>query len=274
MKKILTVSALTLLITACGGPNMPNAVTSVSGTVVEMVPPAPTATEYTLTTKAWTGGAGTVNGQMDSSVTKIKLGDLAASGAFTATLPAPADADLAVGGNINVDPSCTGQYQVSEPAARIGMLGVTVDVADATKDGTIAPVAATIKDTTNSAGTGVLSLNVQAGFLMYADRAVNVSGSQTCNRTSGGFTYPETVKFDLNLVKGWNRVTFKDEGSITYTNEAVTAAQETLSITSGSLPSDKWLWGGTAIVGMNAGKGLNVATTPAALLDKAQGLLR
>ena len=58
MKKLLTGIGLTLLLTACGGDKTPNAgFTTLTGILVEN---AADASDTTLTTKACTGGAGTV----------------------------------------------------------------------------------------------------------------------------------------------------------------------------------------------------------------------
>lgn len=266
---------LSLLMTACGGGQVtPSAVAAVSGTVVEAVPVTDMATEYTLQTKPWTGGAGVVKGELETTTTPMKLGDLAASGNFTATLPSPQASELMAAGDLNVGDSCTGQYKVSDTTAKIALLGLSVDVANPARDGGIAPLVLSLKGNINTVGTGTAAFDMQIGLLVYSDRALTMTGNENCQATAEGFNYTQATSLDLRLATGWNLVTFKDAGNLTYTDGDVTAAQETLSLKSGSLPTNKWVWGGGGLSPLGVSKGFNLSIKPADLLTKAKGLLR
>lgn len=232
MKKIALIFGVGLVaLVSCPQPQVDSSLTKVSGTVVDNA--TPTADPFNLVTAAWTGGAGDVLGRIGSG-TATKLGSVAANGTFTAILPATVDAALLH----SFDPSntigadCTGQLTVSDTSARTAGLTFTVD---ASKDGSILPFTSTgqINETAKTA-----NLAIKAGSLIYADRPLSITGSQTCKDNSLGLPLSVQLTSSLNLLKGWNLVTVTETLNIT-----ATTGSGTFSLQSGSLPTDQWVYG-------------------------------
>lgn len=242
MKKtlLLMCGAGLLTLASCGGPGGTSSLNSVSGTVVER----DLSSQTSLLTKAWTGGAGVVNGKIGSTTTK--LGDLKTDGTFTATLPTPAASDLETG-NDYADPGsangCTGKANVSDPNAKVAGLSVTVDAAGTAHDGEIAPITSKVTDGRNTSGVGTVSGSGKMGLLIYADHSVSISGNFTCPMSSAGGNFSGTVKYDLNLVKGWNAITVGQESTISYSANTPTSITSNVTISTSGLPSDKWVFG-------------------------------
>ena len=252
MKKLLTGIGLTLLLTACGGDKTPNAgFTTLTGTLVEA---APDASDTNLTTKAWAGGAGTV--QLVSTRSKgsdvvLSSGTVQANGAFAVDLKAPTG-DLSavseasgqldslantfittlVGGDIRPALNCTGAPAVSDVAARTAFGGLKVDT---NRDGYAFPLTVTGSETQTSG-----SYTIRLGLLMYADRPVNITGQEVCTASAPEGSISYTTSYNVRLGQGWNKLAVSSAiavqdgtpASITITNGA----------DSGAFPSDNWVF--------------------------------
>ncbi|GGL97952.1 hypothetical protein [Deinococcus aerophilus] len=224
MKNLIALSlAGTLALASCGGPSVtgpsepgPSPISSaLGGTVFEGQIRADSNGQAVLSTGAWTGGAGSavlsrVDSSADGSAPAVLIStSLGAEGRFAfATLPAPAASAL---GDFNDSPSasCTGTISVSDPAARGTSAFVSVS---AQKAGSI----------------GLLALNsatqtISEGILIYADRAVRMTGRQTC-ATAGGSS---TTDVNLQLSPGWNMtsLSLQDASTLTIRNGAPVEAQ-------------------------------------------------
>ncbi|WP_216318650.1 hypothetical protein [Deinococcus aestuarii] len=218
MKKLgaLMMVGSVLLLASCDRTNVPSNLTTVSGTVVEGNLTASSNGALTLTTSAWTGGAGsvrayTVEGTQPQNVVTTPL---AADGKFRLNLPAtPATGTLAA---ITADEfndeedNCTGTVTVSTSQAQGTALVIGAE--GATKSGGISPLSVTTK--VDGAGT-VTGYEAVLGQLLYVDRGVTVRGTQSC--TNGGDTFKGDV--DVSLQKGWNKVSltlqFDGNGDLT-----------------------------------------------------------
>lgn len=234
MKKIalLTLTCSGLLLASCGRTNAPTNLTNLSGMVVEGNLEVSSNGALTLTTGAWTGGAGSVlaftveNDGPENIVTT----PLAADGKFSFDLPAtPAASSLTpVSADVfsNDGEDCQGNVNVSDTGARVAPLLVGVDTA--AKDGPIFPVS--VKTTVDSAGK-VTGGELALGFLLYADRSVTLRGTQTCTATNG-FTY--ATDLDLTLSKGWNKLSLATQGDVEGTLTKVV-------VRSGSYPNN-WVY--------------------------------
>ncbi|AXG98215.1 hypothetical protein DVJ83_02510 [Deinococcus wulumuqiensis] len=249
--------SLALLLTACGGDKTPNAdFKTLSGTLVEA---DFNASGTNLVTKAWTGGAGTVKLVSASASASgdniLSTGTLQANGAFSVQLQAPTKgleafpvkdldtlANAFITSLLDMDVrqalNCSGQPTVSDMAAQTALGGLKVD---AGKDGYAFPM--TVAGSENqSSGSLVLKM----GLMMYADRPVNVTGSQVCTASvpEGRINY--TTNYNLRLGQGWNKMT------ISSTLASQGGSPSVITITnaadSGSFPSDTWVF-------MNSGTG-------------------
>ncbi|GAA5503062.1 hypothetical protein Dxin01_02811 [Deinococcus xinjiangensis] len=250
MKKLsLMLVALALGLTACPATQTPTAITSVSGTVVEVDPNTPpidptTTTDVSLKTVAWTGGAGTVTGSMEAGTTlkEVTSGTLNANGSFSLNLPSTVDASMLVKINNTPATNCTGQFTLSNPDALIGELIV---VASGSKTSQITPETGALQiDRTNK----LLTITTNFGTLMYADRDIQVSGTSTCTPQAGNTVI---TKNDVKLVKGWNLLSL-NQSYVFNGNEGTTTLTSTL--TSGSLPTDKWVFNADSMATTNLGK--------------------
>lgn len=264
MKKLLTGIGLTLLLTACGGDKTPNAgFTTLTGILVEN---AADASDTTLTTKAWTGGAGTVKlvniGASDNDMA-LSSGTLQSNGAFSVELKNPTSGLVTLSGSIiddisslftsnflnqgNVDLrqllSCTGQPTLS--ATGVQMTAASLDI-DAGKDGSALPLTAT-KSADDHDPTG----SVYFGMLIYVDRPVEVTGGQDCqaNTDRGGLRY--TTAYNLKLGQGWNKVTFGSD-LVAKQDQGKQPVVITVSATSGNFPTNNWVFlGDGAMIGQS-----------------------
>lgn len=255
MKHFLPVAALTLLLSACGQyePAVNNSVAlkTLTGTLVEPVE----TDDLSLQTRAWTGGAGSVrvvSPNADGSDATVASGTLAASGAFSVTLQTPtsplepvtaADLDSVTNafveglldGDVRDDLNCTGQPTLSDASVRatVGVLRV-----DADKDGSALPLTLRGSETDTN-----VSLDLGLGVLMYADRPVNLTGSEVCTLSDSTGSVNYTTNYDLRLAQGWNKVSFKSAVSVTATTQTATLTITT-SAASGSFPTDNWVFAG------------------------------
>lgn len=222
MKKIALVALLApLALGSCGLFNKaPQAVTTASGTLMDGTVKVEADGSSTLTTSAWSGGAGIIALDLyDSTAQKaVKEGEatLAADGKFSfASLPTPKDSELSKYQEGPADPNCTGKLTVSDTAARTaGAMFRT----DASKDVVVRLMAY----------SGKTSIESQLG---YVDRDVTFSGQQECtvNGVKTTFRY-DNVKF----VKGWNWAT------ITVTQDS-SAKTNTYVFTKGVAANAKWV---------------------------------
>ncbi|WP_158679901.1 hypothetical protein [Deinococcus sp. NW-56] len=218
---LLALASAGLLLAACDRTPPPSNLSAVSGTLKEA-----SFDDATLTfgTVAWTGGAGSLLAVADDGE-QVARTALAADGSFSLSLPRSLAADRLTpldASEVGDVEGCTGTLKTS---AQVNGAAVNFYV-DANKDGLVLP--ANIQITRNSAGTPT-SATITTGLLVYVDRGVSVTGSQTC--TDGTFT--ARLKVNWALGQGWNKVT----ASFTLSDSPTT----TLNLTSGSLPAD-WLY--------------------------------
>lgn len=255
MKKFACLLLPTLVLASCGGQDTPTvtAYTSISGTVRE--PGAPDADDTVMPTTAWTGGAGTVQATVAGAGPQgTASGALSSGGAFTLTLPADvttqalsSDAFLLPG---TAELSCTGTPSISDAAARFAALDVAVQ---ANRQGQVAPSRVSLIGT----AADPVGLKSESGTFIYADRPVSVTGAQTCTITEAGQTYAVTSSLNMTLGRGWNKTT---------ATLAVTATQLSLSLSSGTFPTEEWVYlGGSTLAGAAAPRPAFGLELPAAL---------
>ncbi|GGO41892.1 hypothetical protein [Deinococcus humi] len=186
---VLLLAACTPKETPAGG----ETVNTLSGTAVEGQYAAQ-GNQVVLQTSAWTGGAGNVTlNVLDAAGKTVELGRtaLGADGKFSfASLPTPNTSELTK--ITEQSESCTNTFVVSDPAALNATAGLFASAQ------TNVPLTLVAYDTTTAGGT-----TTRTGTLIYADRAVTVKGSQTCQIGAK----PYTADFNLALVKGWNMTT-------------------------------------------------------------------
>lgn len=218
---LLALASATLLLASCNRDLPPSDLTSVSGTLKEA-----TFNEQTLAfgTTAWTGGAGTLIavGDDGEEVARTALG---ADGAFSLSLPRTLAAERLTEldvSELNAVAGCTGTLK-SSARANGALASFSVD---AGKDGEVAPAAFRVNR--DSAGNPT-DITVTVGMLVYVDRSVTITGSQTC--TENGVT--GRLNVDWKLGQGWNKVSTSFTLSDT--------ASGTINLTSGTLPAD-WLY--------------------------------
>lgn len=236
MKYAVLLLLPTLLLASCRGQDTPAVTTStsVSGTVREFGIPGPG--DIVIPTTAWTGGAGTVKATItDGGTQGATSAALNGSGAFTLTLPTAIPAQslssdiFIVSGADGL--SCTGTPTVSDPAAQFATLEVEVA---AGKSGPIAPG----RLSQTGAATASAGFSYELGVLIYADRPVSITGSQTCTLNQGGQPSTVTTSLNLNLGLGWNKAT-------TTANFSYNAQQLTLTgvaLNSGAFPTEEWIY--------------------------------
>ena len=255
----LLLTGVALLLAACGGaPAEPPlepavAITGLSGVVVEDA-----STQAGVTTRAWSGGAGTVRGEIivgsgDTARTEhIASGTISASGDFTLELPAQLDSTLLhtfTGSSFDMEATqptavgnttCTGTPRLSTAGAR----GVTllVNVQSAVKGG-ILPVVQTPPATPGGA------TSFQLGGVVYVDTPLSIVGSVSCRVTYSGETTSNTVTYRLNLAAGWNKLTIAETAG---SGSMPGAPTQNFTLTSGAFPTDAWLFSpSTAVVPVN-----------------------
>lgn len=236
MKKmiLLTLTPSALLLAACDQTKLPNDLNSLSGTVVEGEYQTGADGTETLSTKAWTGGAGSVVASVltPGAILDEQRAALGSDGKFTLTLPSVAEDRLVTLDFSNMDiiqddEACQGTVGVSDPQVRGASLSLDVD---ADKDGPIKLFSQTVT------GSGdALTLNVAGGALLYVDRDVTVKGTQNCTFTQGTFTND----VNLTLRRGWNKLSLT--GTVNYK-----ARTGTTTLRSGSFPSDQWVYTGSS----------------------------
>ncbi|MDO4246761.1 MAG: hypothetical protein Q4C89_12120 [Deinococcus sp.] len=244
MKKILMGAGLTLLLASCGGSDKTPpaaAVTSVSGTVVEAVT---SSDEFNLKTTPWTGGKGQVVAKNVKDGSELARGTLNADGSFSLALPTSVsslqdpnfeDWTGDSEGITGIKLTCTGTPSVSNKEAR-GTSAVLS--AEANKKGAIHPTLFSGTDTDTS-----IQMTVKAGGLMYVDRDVQMTGTQTCTGSEGGVTETITVKLEANLKAGWNLITAAYSQAVVKTGDRSGTVTTNLTLTSGGLPTDQWVLG-------------------------------
>lgn len=244
MKKILMAAGLTLLLASCGGGDKTPpaaAVTSVSGTVVEAVT---SSDKFNLKTTPWTGGKGQVVAKNVKDGSEVARGTLNADGSFSLALPTSVsslqdpnfeDWTGDSEGITGIKLTCTGTPSVSNKEAK-GTSAVLS--AEANKKGAIHPTLFSGTETDTS-----IQMSMKTGGLMYVDRDVQMTGTQTCTGSAGGVTENVTVKLGANLKAGWNLVTAEYSVNAVKTGDQSGTVTTTLTLTSGALPTNQWVLG-------------------------------
>lgn len=213
MKKIAPLLLLApLALGSCGLFNRaPQPVTTAGGTLMDAKVTYDASGDATATYTAWSGGAGKVILDLYdyAAKTTVKEGEaaLATDGTFSfASLPTPKDSELSAFTDDTQPTGCTGTIAPSDKSTRSTSASFRTD---ATKDVSVSLMSAAGK-------------NEMMAELIYVDRAVKLSGKQTCT-FSGRTTVSEV---NVNFVKGWNWMTVKftagknatDASTITATN--------------------------------------------------------
>ena len=210
MKKLAPLLLLApLALGSCGLFNRaPKPVTTAGGTLTDAKVTYDASGDATTTYTAWSGGAGKV--MLDlydyTAKTTVKEGEttLAADGKFSfASLPTPKDSELSPYTEETQPTGCTGTIAPSDKGLRSTSASFRTD---ATKDVSVSLMSAAGK-------------TEMMAELIYVDRAVKLSGKQTCT-FSGRTTVSEV---NVNFVKGWNWMTVKittgkDASTVTATN--------------------------------------------------------
>ena len=253
MKNVAMLLGVALLLAACdGAPTTPETSQpargpTVTGTVIEEDPAQPTYPNLTL--RAWSGGAGTVSGSVSDAAGKttvVATGTLNADGGFSLSLPATlADASLSSLGtalDLQANPlagelvpgglTCTAALVPSDAAARGAGLLVTVTAGQ--KTGPISSVlqSGQFDETAQSA-----TLDNRSGAYLYSDRAVSISGTQTCTGTSQGTEVRTTLNSNVTLSQGWNLLSVNTNLVANRTSVTMTVTAQT-----GELPTNQWLY--------------------------------
>lgn len=256
MKHVAMLLGLSLLLAACdGAPTTPGTSEpvrgpSLTGTVVEQDLSQPTYP--TLALKAWSGGAGTVAGTVvddSGKTTTVATGTLNADGTFSLTLPAAVDSarlgtlssalDLRDNPLLPAGLSCTAALVPSDTATRGAALLVAVA---GQKTGVISPVVQSGQlDESTQTGT----IDTRSGGYFYSDRAVNISGTQTCTGTYEGLPIQATLNSAVQFVQGWNVVSVASNIRIDKNGVTLATTSQT-----GALPTNQWLYGSGSLSGL------------------------
>ncbi|WP_420596176.1 hypothetical protein [Deinococcus sp.] len=227
---------LPLLLVACPGPTPPPVVTSnkVSGTLFSLADTAPQLV-------AWQGGVGTIKafgGGPDragsSNAVSLGEGAVAADGSFTLELAdVPAEILMPSNGDgLNMvvgQTECTGNVQVSNQAARIAPIGF--EVSGSTENGVVLPTKIEPPRIEDSR----VSVNAKTGVFIYSDSATTITGEQVCPSLDLGGNF--TVKTNIKLVKGYNKLTIDYTLSILSVAGVVSGSDTVLSLTNGEFPA-------------------------------------
>ena len=153
-------------------------------------------------TQPWAGEAGTVLLSDAQAGTELARSALTGVGAFTLPLPTlAAGSGTALSAEV-LGLSCDAPPTFSVPDARVARASVTVGAqAAAPLSGSVTSVNGVPKETVRA-----------SGGLLFSDRPVQVSGTVACVlpglRDAGGAAVRGNVTFGLNLLRGWNAVTF------------------------------------------------------------------
>ncbi|MBZ9751950.1 hypothetical protein K7W42_13905 [Deinococcus sp. HMF7604] len=200
-------------------------------------------TDEALIAVPWRGGAGQVEGRVASSLGVSKVivsAPMSASGQFSLKLPAALDSSLLPPATRSPLPAtlfepppgatCTGAIQTSDPTARVVQLALSVKAVNT--GGEIFSVISTGQyDEAQAASLG----RTQTGLMYYAERPVQMRGTQSCQWREQGYLNKMTIVVAGQLTQGWNRMTL-DVTAITKGAEVDT----TFRLTSGALPTNDW----------------------------------
>ncbi|EYB68186.1 hypothetical protein DEIPH_ctg025orf0018 [Deinococcus phoenicis] len=231
--RLLLLAGSALLLASCNTDKVPGY--GLSGTVVE----GTYDSSGILTTTPWKGGVGSVVASIPTQdgrdLTELARTTLAADGKFNLSLPRPANNQLGPVDGEDVAGSgahCQGTIEISDRQAQGTGLFLSVDAKDASKDGLLALVAGS----TVMTGDKVVIDQVSGG-LMYVDRDVKIKGVRTCIVSLKEGTATTTNDVNLTLQKGWNKFTtaLKIEAD-------GTRSQGTITLRSGSFPTDNWVF--------------------------------
>lgn len=193
--------AVMALLSACGS-SAPDSGSPPSPSPANPGTTTGSVTSVTGTVQGWSGGIVPVSLYTDplhpSTGTLLADGTLQASGAFSLTLPSadtvsPSLQPLTAQKLSNAPGECSGNAAVSDGTARSFLFGGL----NLNHSNTLVNL---ISNGTSSSDQSVFTLNLW----VYADRAVTVSGSQTC--TYDGQTFPAQFS-GVSLQSGWNVLT-------------------------------------------------------------------
>lgn len=248
MKKFLVGVGLTLVLASCGGPQTPvsRTVNNVSGTVVEV---STSDNGLNMIPKAWTGGAGTVIVRTSEDA-ELSRSTLKADGTFTVNLPTPTSglkpmdvADLQDLTPTDTDGlTCTGTPTASGSGVQGTGAHLTVDAA---KDGAIAPMTIT-----GSQSTTTKSQSIKWGGLVYVNGPMTIKGTRTCTGSGNGNNATLGATFNVELQAGWNLLTLEMSETLQKTGDTTGNWTATASITSGSLPTNQWVFTGDSALSL------------------------
>jgi hypothetical protein len=233
MKSPVALLLLPALFLAACTSKAPPVVNALSGTLADGGVDTDSEGKFVLESRAWTGGAGTVNLELprNSAQPAVVLASapLGADGKFSfASLPVPAASDLIAISDEKLPENCTGEIKFSDPAARGNSLTVMVKTENESGEArqqTVDTAAQTVKFST----------------LFYVDRAVKITGMQTCAQQTGSATFAYVTDNDVQLHKGWNTVVLSSQ--VTATPATATTPATVTSQTSarnGDLGTAKW----------------------------------
>ncbi|PTA68157.1 hypothetical protein C8263_08770 [Deinococcus arcticus] len=199
-------------------------------------------TDEALISVPWRGGAGQVEGWVASSagVSKVIVSTpMSADGRFSLKLPATLEASLLPPAGQSPLPTswaaphpaatCAGAVKISDPGARVVQLGLNVR---ARTSGNILPVLSS-GHYDEAQATG--HTRTQQGLVYYAERSVQISGTQVCQWTEGGFLNKMTYVAAAQLAQGWTRLTLD---STTVSRQS--GVEITFRLTGGALPTNDW----------------------------------
>lgn len=182
--------------------------------------------------------------------TVVATGILNADGTFSLTLPATvADASLStIGSALDLEESpllpsglsCTAALVPSDTSARDSALLVAVA---GQKTGAVSPVVQSGQlDETAQTGT----INTRSGGYVYSDRAVSISGTQTCTGSYQGVAVKATLNSAVQLAQGWNTVSVVSDIRIDNSGVTLTTTSQT-----GALPTNQWLYSSGDLGGLS-----------------------
>lgn len=241
MQKVTCVALATLTITlaACDEYRAP-VLETISGTLVEL--DTDNTTDPRFTTKAWTGGVGTVTGTVGFQ--SFPLGTISKDGQFTLNLPSTLDEKLLkkLAHQFPEGGKCkNSNLEISDREARLAYLNVFVD---ADKKGQIVNGFVIIDDQKIVRGDEDKSESIRytkkrEGGLIYFDRPVRIMGTQNCTETDKTTKLKYTVQRSViyKFSSGWNMINSNiDIEGREKTKKTVIKGE------SGSLPSKNWIF--------------------------------
>ncbi|MFT2718404.1 Ig-like domain-containing protein [Deinococcus sp. A31D244] len=186
-------------------------------------------------TQPWAGGAASLVLINADAGTELERSTLTGAGAFTLPLPTLAAGSGAALSAEVLGLSCDAPPTFSVPDARAVRASVTVG-AQAAGLQEAAPLSGSV---TSVNGVPKETLRGSGG-LLFSDRPVQVSGTVACVlpglRDAGGSEVRGNVTFGLNLLRGWNAVSF---------TRTVNSSLPPVGVLQSVQPPAQWVVGGT-----------------------------